>query len=45
MANGATINVPMHWAYLMGIWLKVPMNHDEKNKYVNVLQYSLAKEH
>ena len=40
MAKGATVDVPMHWAYLMGIWRNVPMNHDEKKKDVYVLQYS-----
>ena len=32
MAKGATVDVPMHWAYLMGIWRNVPMSHDEKKK-------------
>ena len=40
MAKGATVDVPMHWAYLMGIWRNVPMSHDEKKKDINVLQYS-----
>ena len=30
MAKGATIDVPMHWAYLMGIWCNVPLSHDFK---------------
>ena len=34
MAKGATVDVPMHWAYLMGIWRNVPMSHDEKKKDV-----------
>ena len=45
MAIGATIDVPMHWAYLMGIWRNVPLSHDEKKKDVNVLQHSLPYEH
>ena len=32
MAKGATVDVPMHWVYLMGIWRNVPMSHDEKIK-------------
>ena len=32
MAKGATIDIPMHWAYLMGIWRNVPLSHDEKKK-------------
>ena len=30
MAKGATIDVPMHWAYLMGTWRNVPLSHDKK---------------
>ena len=42
MAKGDTVaGVPTHWAYLMEIWHKVQMNHDEKKKDANVLQYSL----
>ena len=40
MAKGATVDVPMHWVYLMGIWRNVPMSHDEKKKDVYVLPYS-----
>ena len=40
MAKGATIVVPMHRAYLMGIWRNAPMNHDEKKKDVYVFHYS-----
>ncbi len=32
MAKGATVDVPIHWVYLMGIWRNVPMSHDEKKK-------------
>ena len=40
-SKGATIAEPMHWAYLMGIWRNVLINHDEKKTDVNVLQYGL----
>ena len=43
MAKGATIDVSMHWPYLIEIWRIVPMNHDETKKDANVLQYSLPK--
>ena len=40
MAKGATVDVPMHWTYLMGIWRNVPMSHDEKKEDAYVLPYS-----
>ncbi len=40
MAKGATVDVPIHWVYLLGIWRDVPMSHDEKENDVYVWPYS-----
>ena len=43
MAKGATLDVPMHRVYLMGIWRNVSMRYDEEKKMYMFYHIAIPK--